>query len=133
MAEDPYLTPEERRHLRRQEKEARAKEAQDDAVVQSLMSTPAGRAWVRELLEQCHVFHASFTGEALGSAFREGERSIGLRLLAAVMRAHPEAYVQMMKESNYGGPAVLDRRDFDDPRNYDDGGRWIGDGDGPDE
>jgi len=96
------------------------------------MASIAGRSWMRELLEACHIFHASYTGEALSTVFREGERSIGLRLLAGVMRAYPEAYIQMMKEQADGRrDSVLDRRDHDDPRNYDDAGRWIGDGDGP--
>jgi hypothetical protein len=98
------------------------------------MSSVAGRSWTRELLESCHIFHASFTGEALSSAFKEGERSIGLRLLAGIMRAYPEAYVQMMSEQNgRRTEPVLDRSNHDDDRNYDDAGRWIGDGDGPDE
>lgn len=113
-------------------KAAKARQAEDDAVIQSLMSSVAGRQWMHDMLQSCHVFGSSFTGEAMGTAFREGERNIGLILLTAIMRAHPDAYVQMMKEQNDGGrQPTLDRRDIDDERNYDESGRWIGDGEQP--
>ena len=98
-----YFTAEEKRKARRAAKLEREREAQENAVLQTLLSTPVGRRWVHELLESCHVFHVSFAQDALVTAFREGERSIGLRVLAQIMRAFPEAYVQMMKEQEDGG------------------------------
>jgi hypothetical protein len=131
---DPYETAEERRARVRQEKAAKAKLALDNAVIQNLMNTVAGRGWMRELLEATHIFHSSYTGEALSSAFKEGERCIGLRILAEVMRACPQAYIQMMMEQSDGRADLpVDRRDPDDDRNYDTAGRWIGDGEGPEQ
>jgi len=41
-----------------------------------------GKAVLRDLLEVCHVFHTSYIpGNSLDSAFREGERNVGLRIL----------------------------------------------------
>ena len=134
---DDYSTPEERRALRRAEKAARAKEAQDNSVIVSLMAGEAGREWMRDLLGVCAIFRTTFTGDALKSAFNEGQRNIGLMLLAGIMRACPDAYVQMMKEqdnaSRRDSRRPVDRYDPDDERNYDDAGRWIGEGDGPDD
>jgi hypothetical protein len=130
--EDPYLTAEEKRAFRKLEKEAKSKVASDDAVIQSIMGNFAGRSWMREQLEACHIFSSSFTGDSLSTAFREGERNIGLRLLAGIMSACPQAYIEMMGEQN-ARHSTLDRCDPDDDRNYDSAGRWIGDGDGPDD
>jgi len=129
---DPYETPEEKRARRRARKLERQIEARDDAVIQDLLRTPGGRAWTRELLERCHVFAPSYTGDAMGTAFKEGERNIGLILLQAIMHAAPEAYIQMMKEQgNARSEQFLDRRNPDDERNWDSAGRWAGDGDEP--
>jgi hypothetical protein len=128
---DPYETPEERRARRRARKTERGIEARDDAVIQDMLRGPGGRAWARELLERCHIFQPSYTGEAFSTAFKEGERNIGLYLLQAIMHAAPEAYIQMMKEANNGGSSNLDRYNPDDDRNWDSAGRWIGEGDEP--
>jgi len=41
-----------------------------------------GKQVLRDLLEFCHVFHSSYVVERpLDSAFREGERNVGLRIL----------------------------------------------------
>lgn len=128
---DEYETREEARARRKIERAQAAKLVEDDHVIRSIMSTISGRRWMRELFELTHLFHTSFSTEALLMAAREGERNIGLQVLAALMRACPEAYVQMMREQNAGSPDPLDRRDPDDDRNYDSAGRWIGDGDDP--
>src|SRR3974390_1579375 len=131
---DPYETPEEKRARRRARKLERQIEARDDAVIQNLLHTPGGRAWTRELLVRCHVFAPSYTGDAMGTAFKEGERNIGLILLQAIMHAAPEAYIQMMKEQGNGRndkQQPHDRRNADDERNWDGAGRWVGDGDEP--
>jgi hypothetical protein len=125
---DDFLDPELARAQKREAKNAKARQAQDDAVVQSIMASPGGRAWMLDQLEFCAVFHTTFTGDALSSAFKEGHRTVGLRLLAGIMRACPDAYIQMMKESTDGRRPDLDRSDRDDDRNYDASGRWIGDG-----
>ena len=126
---DDWLDPSAARAQRREAKAARARQAQEDSVVQSIMSGPAGRAWMLGILETCQVFYTTFTNDPHGrkDAFGEGRRSIGLRLLAGIMQACPEAYIQMMRESS-DGRGDHDRADPDDDRNYDTAGRWIGEG-----
>lgn len=46
----------------------------------SLVAIPAGRLVVWSMLEKCHLFESTFTGNS-GSNFMEGERNVGLRLL----------------------------------------------------
>lgn len=106
--EDDFLSPEEARAQRKAVRDAKAKLAQDDAVVQSLMGSEAGREWVRDLLDNCGVFRTVAHENPYFTYLNEGRRNIGLSLLAAIMRACPEAYIQMMQE---GSDAT--RRDTD--------------------
>lgn len=46
----------------------------------SMLQTEAGRLIAWSILDHCHVFSSTFTGNA-GSAFLEGERSVGLKIL----------------------------------------------------
>lgn len=125
---DEWIDPELARAQKREAKTARAKAAQDDAAVQSIMASPGGRAWMHDYLDLCAVFHTSFDQNPHVMAFNEGRRNVGLRLLAGIMRACPDAYIQMMKESADGRRTDPDRSDRDNDANYDASGRWIGDG-----
>lgn len=55
---------------------------------------------MRSLLDSCHCFSTSFTGEPLSMAFKEGERNIGLMLTAQIMKAAPDEFILMLKEHN---------------------------------
>lgn len=81
----------------------RAAKRRDDAnkrVLRQLMGSNEGRAWAYELLSLCHVYQSAFSANALMMACAEGERNIGLRILADLMRACPERYIEMLKEAN---------------------------------
>jgi hypothetical protein len=71
-----------------------------ESIVYTILSTQSGREWMHSLLESCHCFNSSFTGEALTMAFREGERNIGLMITAQIMKAAPDEFVLMLKEHN---------------------------------
>lgn len=67
-----------------------------------ILSVRDGREWVWDLLERCNVYSQSFVqGEPDATAFNEGRRSVGNRLLAEIVRADPQAMITMMKE--FGG------------------------------
>lgn len=86
---------------RKRESGRRRKQAED--VIKTLMATPGGRAWLWEQLTLSHIFATSFVpGDPMASAFQEGQRNFGLRLLAQVTKAAPDAYLLAMKE-NAGG------------------------------
>jgi hypothetical protein len=72
----------------------------NESVVYTIMSTQTGREWMHSLLESCHCFGTSFTGESLTMAFKEGERNIGLMLTAQIMKASPDEFILMLKEQN---------------------------------
>ena len=77
----------------------------DKLVVEALLQHQDGRSWLRRKLEECHIFATSFRqGEPDTTAFVEGERNIGLRLLIEI-QAFPDQYVLMIKEGKEDGNA----------------------------
>ena len=90
----------DRKDIRRKEKEARIADRQRREVIGQIMSTAPGRAWLWDRLSSCHVFHTTFNGDALASAFQEGQRSVGLALLADILAHCPDQYIQAMREAN---------------------------------
>jgi hypothetical protein len=98
-AEKPYDAgdPQQVRERRRQ---GREREREEGSAVQALLSSREGRDWMYALLEQCHTFHSSFSTDPLQMAFNEGERNIGIKLMAVIMRACPHRYNEMIQEAN---------------------------------
>ena|SRR5690348_16905418 len=84
--------------VRKRQSKANRREKANRDVLANLLSTPDGRAWVWGWLESTHVFAVSFDPDPYVSAFREGERNVGLRLISQVTTVAPEAYIQMMRE-----------------------------------
>jgi hypothetical protein len=107
----------DRKQIRHLEKQAKLADAQRRAVITSLMSTTFGREWMWDKLSECHMFVTTFNGDALQSAFMEGQRAIGLSMLSDIMIACPDQYIQAMRESN-------ERSSLDERRSspVDDGG-----------
>lgn len=91
----------DRKSIRRQEKAARIAERERTEVIAAIMSTMQGRRWLWDYLSSAHCFHTTHVaGDALGSAFQEGRRSLGLELLSDIMRSCPDSYIQAMREAN---------------------------------
>lgn len=80
------------------EEEARLLQTLRDEVVAEIMDTQKGRDWMHGLLTFTGLFETSFDKNALQMAKNEGERNIGLRLLADIHRVCPEQYVVMIQE-----------------------------------
>ncbi len=68
------------------------------ADVRFLLGTQQGRRYVWRHLTNAGIFETSFTGNST-TFFNEGKRAVGLKMLAEVMEANPEAYVVMMSEA----------------------------------
>ncbi len=90
----------DRKSIRRREKQAQIADAQRAAVITNVMSTVEGRHWLWDILASCHCFSTTFNGDALTSAFAEGQRAVGLSILANIMLACPDQYLQAQRESN---------------------------------
>jgi len=71
-----------------------------------LMESAQGRRIVWRMLNRTGVFRSSFSSDALAMSFAEGNRNIGLQLLAQVHELCPDLYPEMVREAN--------ERDIDD-------------------
>lgn len=87
-----------RREKQEREKTARLIEADD---IRWLMGSRRGRRIVWGVLERTGLFRSSFTGNS-ETFFREGERNIGLALMAQIHTHCPESYATMVKEQQNG-------------------------------
>jgi|ERR1035437_2162698 hypothetical protein len=92
--------------IKKAKEKAKRAQAGRDNVIQSIMGTTHGRSWAYEMLDESHIFVTSFiTGNqdgianALSTAFCEGERNRGLRLLSDIQRAAPKQYLRMLQEA----------------------------------
>lgn len=82
------------------EAEIKAKLAEDQRAndLRYMLASDQGKRFIWSLLESCGIFKSSFTGSS-ETYFLEGQRNIGLKLLAEIMKTDPEAYVKMYKLS----------------------------------
>ena len=78
------------------EADAEGKKAQEIGDFRWLMGDPRGRRIARRLLEQAGIWRSSYTGEPLGTAHREGERNVGLKLMTSLLEAAPEATARII-------------------------------------
>lgn len=76
------------------EEKARRQEVDD---LRWMMSDKRGRRVMWRLLETTGVYRSSFTGNS-ETFFREGQRNVGLKLLADIHENCPDAFVTMLKE-----------------------------------
>ena len=77
-------------------KEVEERKEKDD--IKWLMSMEPGRRIMWRLLGKTGVYRMSFTGDMASTSFREGERNIGLSLLAKVHNYTPSSYNKMVEE-----------------------------------
>ena len=78
----------------------RLAKARKDFILQHLMGSKPGRAYVWEMLTFCHVFHTSVVfGDSHATYMHEGERNVGLKLLADINRDAAGLYAIMVAEA----------------------------------
>jgi len=91
------LTDEEFQNDPARNRKASAREDLRQRFIEAALSTRDGREWMYDKLSRCHIYHTSFVvGDALSTAYQEGERNIGLLLLAEIP---PDVYALMLKEA----------------------------------
>lgn len=96
MAQD--FDPSEKDDVERRNNELKVRKEGVYNSIRVLMDSKYGRIWMKELLERCHVFGSTFDTNALKMAFGEGERNIGLMIMADVTGAAPAQYQLMLEE-----------------------------------
>ena len=80
-------------NAKQKEKLQRERELND---LRFILSTDQGRRTMWRYLELCGVYKSSFTGSS-ETFFLEGQRNIGLKIIADIMESDPEAYIKMQK------------------------------------
>jgi hypothetical protein len=82
----------------------KARQAELDAQAERdellwVMSDAKGRRFMWRRLADAGIYRTTFTGDALTSAFKEGERNAGIRLMTLILQHCPERLSQMQKEA----------------------------------
>lgn len=96
--EEPYNAADAASVNKQRKKSARHKYDRLE-VVKALLQNRPTRQWLWEILEFCAVYNQTFVqGQPDSSAFAEGRRSVGNRLLADLIEADEEGYLRMLKE-----------------------------------
>ncbi len=93
------LTVQEELHVGRADEVARLARLEIDDFCW-FMSDKRGRRILWRLLESSGVFRSSHTGNALQTAFLEGQRSLGLQQFAMATRHAPTLYTRMAQENS---------------------------------
>lgn len=104
MSEEPDILDPQIQRQEARNKQLRAlakKDAQTrKTVLQALMSDPSGRRFVWVELAKANVFASTYVpGSFDQTAFKEGQRSIGLALNNEVSALCPNDYQQMVREN----------------------------------
>ena len=79
--------------------EAQKRHEQEAADWRHLLGDKRGRRIVWGLMAKAGVFRVSFNPDPYQTAFSEGQRNLGLSLLAAVMTHAPETLLRMQNEA----------------------------------
>jgi hypothetical protein len=93
----------DRAHVSERQKRRRLRADRDDADLVWLMSQREGRRFIWRLMQSCHLYESSFTGTN-ATFFREGERNVGLQILADIVRLCPELHARMLIETREESP-----------------------------
>lgn len=100
-------------HVQERQRDAKAREAARRAGLRKIMADAECRLWLYDHLEACGVFQSSFTGNS-ETFMREGQRNMGLRILADIHRDHDQQYVVMCREAKLYGAAGFKARAMKD-------------------
>jgi len=83
-------------------RDARGRQRELDLALVSIMESPLGRKWIWNQLSALAVFHSPFGSDVYMTYFAGGEKNVGLRLFADLMRVCPNLYLTMAQE-HYDG------------------------------
>jgi hypothetical protein len=89
----------DRTQVRAARRSAAVEEREEGERLAAFLVHPVARRWMWRLLENCHTFGTSFSDNPFRTAFQEGERNVGIRVLADIMRYCPTQYSVMMQEA----------------------------------
>lgn len=80
-----------------QDQEPGERERQLREDISSMLRNPQSLRCIWWILQQCGIYGVSFTGDEM-TAFREGQRSIGLTIIQKIAEVDETAYPTLMLE-----------------------------------
>lgn len=83
--------------VKKREASAKELERRRIAGLKAMVENADCRLWLWDLLGNCGIYRSSFTGNS-ETFFKEGQRNVGLKVQAELVRYFPESYVTMMRE-----------------------------------
>lgn len=83
--------------VRPRRKKIQAASKDDDAALLAMMQNPAGRRSLWRIISRCGVYQTSMTGNSQ-TFFLEGQRNIGLWLMAECERVDRKTFVSLLNE-----------------------------------
>lgn len=93
----PELNLADETKVKSRNKRLKAKEEIRLQLIAKFLSTKDAREWMYELLSGCHIYSPSHVpGDPCSTAFNEGERNVGLKIVADIPT---EIYVLMCTEA----------------------------------
>lgn len=102
--------PEQVKQATKKELRHRAQELED---LRAMLTLPAGRRYLWELLTRCKVYESVFTITPERIYYNAGQQDIGHAVLADIAEAQPEALLQMMQEAKAAEEPEKDSRPLD--------------------
>lgn len=96
------------------EKQQRSAQQVEDDDFKWLMQSTRGRRIVWRLLDQAGVFRISFTQNSVQTAFNEGGRNYGLKMINRIHALCPELYPALIKENAKENANVRSERNGND-------------------
>lgn len=91
----------DRDQVKGRERDSHARDKRLEAGLKHLLGNPDARLWLWDLLAFTGIARTSFTGNS-ETFYREGQRNVGLRIQAQLVKTSPDAYITMMKENQDG-------------------------------
>ncbi len=92
------LKGEARRDRERAQRDDVARVLRERDVRWLMEAGPKGRAFAYNFLKEAGVWDDSFSSNALVMARNEGRRSVGMKLMNAIHKVCPDAYLTMLNE-----------------------------------
>ena len=77
-------------------KKLKGREQED---LRKVLDSREGRRVLWSILDEAGVYGASYTGEAISSAYAEGRRGVGITLLQKIENLAPGSYLTMQREA----------------------------------
>lgn len=97
--------------VKRAVESANRRAVREQSELRETLQTIQGARVLWRILESCGIHTLSFTSDPYRTAFNEGGRNEGNKLLAQIFAADPDAYLRMQKDAAQLDGQIIDPKD----------------------